>query len=79
MPDGSIIQISERTWKLGEDNPAAPGNRFVEINGVRVQDASGSKLEVCNGKIWTLGRLGMWWTYESGKWVDIGSAVLPCK
>jgi hypothetical protein len=79
MPDGSVIQISEHTWKLGEENPAAPGNRFIEINGERLQDASGSRLEVCNGKVWTLGRARTWWTYESGSWIDSGSAVLPCK
>jgi len=60
------------------ENTAAPGNYFVEINGERVQGASGSRLEVCNGKIYTLGRALNWWTYNNGSWLDSGSAVLPC-
>ena len=76
--DGGITVVSSSVWKLGQPNTDAPGNRFVELNGERVQDASGSRLEVCNGKVWTLGRLGNWWTYDAGTWKDSGSAVLPC-
>jgi hypothetical protein len=78
MPDGSIIVFSEAKWTLSAENPGAPGNRYVEVNGQRLGDASGSRLEVCNGKVMVYGRLGNWWTYDGG-WIDSGSAVLPCK
>jgi hypothetical protein len=65
--------------EAGRRKSSSAREPIIEINGERLQDASGSRLEVCNGKVWTLGRARTWWTYESGSWIDSGSAVLPCK
>lgn len=78
-PASNISILISRTdvWSLGPPNTVAPGNYFVQRNGVGVLSASGSKLLLCAGQIHVLGRLGSWWIFN-GVWIDLHTTVQPC-
>jgi hypothetical protein len=63
-------------WTLGEPTEPA-GNYMILRNGVSVQGAKGSKIALCRGSVYVLGRDVKWWKW-TGQWLQTGQGKLPC-
>jgi hypothetical protein len=75
-PGGQSPQCTDN-WTLGE--PTEPvGNYYILKNGISVQGAKGSKIALCRGSVYVLGRDLKWWKW-TGQWLQTGLGKLPCE
>jgi hypothetical protein len=78
-PDPSIIIVTATdTWTLGAESTTYKGFYLILKNSKSVGGAVGSKLALCQGSIYAIGRNTNWWQYLKNTWRDTNLKTLPC-